>query len=121
MSKFPFVAIPALAMALMHAVAAATLSVHPGERVGSASEAARPGDTVVVYRGRYDENLKIGKRLTLRGIGRPIIDGRNAGDVIRVAAPDVTITGLAIVNSGADLTAQNAGIYVQPGADRRLG
>jgi nitrous oxidase accessory protein len=47
-----------------------------------------------------------------------MIDGRNAGDVIRVAAADVRISGLAIVNSGVDLTAQNAGIYVQPGSDR---
>jgi nitrous oxidase accessory protein len=35
-----------------------------------------------------------------------------------VAAPDVTISGFDVVNSGADLTAQNAGIYVQPGSHR---
>lgn len=118
MLAFPLVTLPALGALLVRAAAAATLTVHPGERVGAAIDAARPGDTVVVYSGRYEENLKIGKRLTLRGIGRPMIDGRNAGDVIRIAAPDVTISGLAIVDSGADLTAQNAGVYVQPGSDR---
>jgi nitrous oxidase accessory protein len=118
MLKFPRAAMLILASLLMHAVAAATLTVHPGERIGAAVDAAQPGDTVVVYGGRYDENLRIGKRLTLRGMDRPTIDGRYAGDVIRVAAPDVTISGFDVVNSGADLTAQNAGIYVQPGSHR---
>jgi nitrous oxidase accessory protein len=118
MPQFPLVAVPALAALFVHTVAAATLTVHPGELIGKAIDAAKPGDTVVVYGGRYDENLKIGKRLTLRGIGRPMIDGRYTGDVIRITAPDVTISGFAVVNSGADLTAQNAGIYVYPGSDR---
>ncbi|PMS17814.1 nitrous oxide reductase family maturation protein NosD [Trinickia dabaoshanensis] len=108
-----------LAAALMQAAAAgATLDVYPGQRVGAAIDAARAGDTVLIHGGRYVENLKIAKPLTLRGVGHPMIDGGNAGDVIRVAAPDVTISRVAVVNSGADLTAQNAGIYIHPGADR---
>ncbi|TAM06201.1 MAG: nitrous oxide reductase family maturation protein NosD [Paraburkholderia sp.] len=118
MLKFPLAAVPITALLLMRAVAAATLTVHPGERIGAAVDAAQPGDTVVIYGGHYDENLRITKRLTLRGVDRPVVDGNYVGDVIRVAAPDVTIDGLDVVNSGADLTAQNAGIYVQPGADR---
>ncbi|CAJ4052517.1 nitrous oxide reductase family maturation protein NosD [Burkholderia pseudomallei] len=108
----------AAAALLMHAACAATLAVHPGERIGAALAAARPGDTVLVQHGRYEENLRIDKPLTLRGVGRPTIDGRLAGDVIRVAAPDVTISGFSIVDSGASLTAQNAGVYVAPGSDR---
>lgn len=108
----------AAAPLLMHAAFAATLAVHPGERIGAAIAAAQPGDTVLVQRGRYEENLRIDKRLALRGVGRPTIDGGLAGDVIRVAAPDVTISGFSIVDSGASLTAQNAGVYVQPGSDR---
>lgn len=118
MSKFPLIAMSVLALPLAHAAFAATLVVHPGERIGAAIAAAQPGDTILVQAGRYPENLTIRKRLTLRGIGRPMIDGQNGGDVIRIAAPDVTIADLAVVNSGSDLTAQNAGIYVQPGSDR---
>ncbi len=118
MSKLPLAAMPVLATLLMHGVAAATLAVYPGEQVSAAVEAARPGDTVVVHGGRYVDHLRIVKPLTLRGVGRPTIDGSGAGDVIRIAAPDVTISGLDIVDSGANLTAQNAGIYVQPGSDR---
>ena len=40
------------------------------------------------------------------------------GDTIRIASPDVTIEGLIVRDSGDDLGAQNAGIYIQPGADR---
>ncbi len=116
MSKYRLAAI-LVATLSMRAVAAATLAVHSGERIGAAIEAARPGDTVAVYSGHYDENLRIEKALTLVGIGKPMIDGRNRGDVIRVAAQGVRISGIAVVNSGADLTAQNAGIYVQPGSD----
>lgn len=118
MPQFRLVVVSALASLLVRTVAAATLAVHPGELISAAIDAAKPGDTVTVSAGRYEENLKIGKRLTLRGVGRPVIDGHNTGDTIRVTAQDVTISGFAVVNSGADLTAQNAGIYVQPGADR---
>jgi nitrous oxidase accessory protein len=118
MPKFSLAAMFVFAMLLAQTAAAATLAVHPGERIGAAIEAAQAGDTIVVYGGHYGENLRITKRITLQGVGRPMIDGHNAGDVIRVAAPDVRITGLAIVNSGANLTAQNAGVYVQPGSDR---
>jgi nitrous oxidase accessory protein len=62
--------------------------------------------------------LLVDKALTLRGEGRPTISGQNSGDVIRVTASDVVIEGLIIRDSGADMDAQNAGVYVVPGADR---
>ena len=117
MTKFPRAAVPASAALLMHVAAAATLTVHPGEGIGAAIEAARPGDTIVVEQGHYDGHLRIDKPLTLRGIGHPVIDGHYTGDTIRIASPRVTISGFVVVNSGSDLTAQNAGIYVQPGSD----
>ncbi len=40
--------------------------------------------------------------------------------MIRVKSPDVVIEGFIIRDSGADLTAQNAGIYVEPGAHRAV-
>ena len=38
--------------------------------------------------------------------------------MIRVKSADVTIEGFIVRDSGADLGQQNAGIYVEPGADR---
>ncbi|HSN22247.1 MAG TPA: nitrous oxide reductase family maturation protein NosD [Usitatibacter sp.] len=97
---------------------AAEWSVHPGESIAQAIGRAAPGDTVSVERGHYDEHLVIDKPLTLRGVDRPTISAGNTGDVIRVKSSDVTIEGLILRDSGDDLGAENAGIFVEPGSAR---
>ena len=92
--------------------------VRPGGSIAQTLRQAQAGDTIVVERGDYQEHLLINKPLTLRGHNRPTLSGSDRGDVIRVTAPDVTIEGLIVRDSGFDLTAQNAGIYIQPGAHR---
>ncbi|HEY6898713.1 MAG TPA: nitrous oxide reductase family maturation protein NosD, partial [Rhodocyclaceae bacterium] len=100
------------------AAGAADCTVQTETSIAAAIAAAKPGAVVCVGRGGYEENLVIDKPLTLRGIGRPTLDGGGRGDVIRIKSPDVAIEGLIIRNSGDDLGAQNAGIYVEPGSDR---
>lgn len=99
---------------------AAVLQVGKGESIAAAIQKAQPGDTVEVAAGTYREHLFIDKPLTLKGRNRPTISGDGQGDVIRVRAADVTIEGLIIRDSGSDLDAQNAGIYIQPGAHRAV-
>lgn len=101
-------------------VAATLWPVAPGESIQAAIHLAAPGDTIEVKRGHYRENLHIDKPLTLRGIQRPTLDGQGNGDVIRIVAPHVTIEGFIIWNSGDHLGEQNAGVYIQPGADHAL-
>lgn len=96
----------------------AEVRVHPGESIGAAVARAQAGDTVAIERGYYEEHVRIDKPLKLIGIGRPTISAGMRGDTIRVASPDVTIEGLIVRDSGDDLGAQNAGIYIQPGSDR---
>jgi nitrous oxidase accessory protein len=108
----------ALALLAGAAAHAAEWRVRPGESIAAAVQRAAPGDTVLVERGRYTENLVIDKPLTLNGLDRPTVSGGLKGDTIRVKSPDVTIEDLIVTDSGDDLTAQNAGIYIQPGADR---
>ena len=96
----------------------AQLRVLPGESIQAAIASAAPGDTLLIARGHYNEHVLVDKPLTLRGQDRPTISGQNSGDVIRVTSSDVVIEGLIIRDSGADLDAQNAGVYVVPGADR---
>ncbi|MFC4311884.1 nitrous oxide reductase family maturation protein NosD [Steroidobacter flavus] len=98
--------------------AGAELQVRPGQSIAAAISRAAPGDVVLVARGRYEENLLIDKPLTLRGVERPTLSGGLRGDTIRVTSADVTIENFIVTDSGGDLTAQNAGIYIQPGADR---
>lgn len=99
-------------------VAATEWQVAPGASIAAAVQAAKAGDTVRVQRGHYDEHLVIDKPLRLLGIDRPTISGSERGDVIRVKSVDVQIEGFIIRDSGANLTAQNAGVYVEPGSDR---
>lgn len=112
--------ITALLLLAAGTATAAEWHVPAGESIGAAIAAAAPRDIVIVGHGRHRGNLVIDRPLTLRGAGRPILDGGGQGDVIRVTAPDVSIEDLVILDSGADLTAQNAGIYIRPGAHRAV-
>ena len=104
----------------LSAADAATWRVRPGEAIQAVIAQAAAGDVVEVERGFYDESLRIDKPLTLRGLNRPTISGGQRGDTLRVAATDVTIEGLIVRDSGHELKAQHAGIYIQPGSHRAV-
>lgn len=115
------VSVALLALVLLlaaHGASGAVLQVLAGQSITAALREAQSGDTVLVAPGNYAEHLVIDKAITLRGQHRPTLSGENTGDVIRVRASGVTIEGLIIRDSGADLDAQNAGVYILPGADR---
>jgi nitrous oxidase accessory protein len=99
---------------------AAELVVTSNQSITDAIVRAAAGDTVIVEHGHYPVHLVIEKPLHLKCLNRPTLDGGNTGDVIRIKSPDVTIEGCIVSNSGADLTAQNAGIYLEPGSDRAI-
>jgi nitrous oxidase accessory protein len=92
-----------LALLLPLALHAATWTVHPGEAIQPVLDRAAAGDVVQIERGHYSGNLLVGKPLTLRGLQRPTISGGMQGDTIRIAAPDVTVEGLIVRDSGDSL------------------
>lgn len=97
---------------------AAEWTVKPGQSIAASIRQAAAGDTLLIERGRYEENLLIDKPLILRGVNRPTIAGGLKGNVILVTAPDVTLEGLIVTDSGDNHEKQNAGIYIYPGAHR---
>lgn len=99
---------------------AMTWRVGSGGSISTAIARAGSGDTVEIDSGHYVENLRIDKPLSLVGRGSVRVSGSGQGDVIRIASPDVRIDNLIVRDSGDDLGAQNAGIYVQPGSHRAV-
>ena len=75
--------------------------------------AAPPGATINVPAGVHAVHLKLDKPVALIGEPGAILDGGGTGDVVRIAAANVTVRGLTLRRSGSDLTAMNAGIFVE--------
>jgi nitrous oxidase accessory protein len=100
------------------AATAAAGELHVGEgrahaTIHGAIAAASAGDSVVVHGGTYAEgNLVIGKPLTLRGEGRPVVDGGGKTEVFTITAPDVTLGGFIVRRSGSGSLEDLAGIKV---------
>lgn len=70
------------------------------------------GDVITVTSGIHTENYVIENSITIQGVGWPEFSGGNRGNVFTVNAPDVTISGLLIRNSGNKLHTEDAGIEV---------
>ncbi len=114
-------ALPGVLAGLLASVAsAAEWTVRPGESIAVTVARAAPGDTVRVERGRYPERLVLDKPISLVGVDRPTLSGGLQGDTVRIIAEDVTVEGFNITDSGDDRVAQNAGVYIQPGAHRAV-
>ncbi len=78
--------------------------------IGRMIERASPGATVRVPAGVYREHVRIDKPLELVADGRVVIDGGGRGDIVEIAAPDVTLRGFIIRNTGVDLDKENAAV-----------
>jgi nitrous oxidase accessory protein len=69
--------------------------------IKSAIELSRDGDTVRILPGVYKEgNIIVQKSLVLTGINFPVLDGENKYEIFTVVAPDVSIIGLRMINTG---------------------
>ena len=69
--------------------------------IKSAIELAAKGDTIRIMKGIYKEgNLVIQKSLVVVGIDYPVLDGENKYEIFTIAANDVSIIGLRMINTG---------------------
>ncbi|RCX32332.1 nitrous oxidase accessory protein [Thioalbus denitrificans] len=87
----------------------------------AALQDAAPGDTVLLDPGTFTVNLRVDRPLVLEGRPGAVLDGDRRGRVVTIAAPEVTLRGLEIRRSGIDLTAMDAGVFVErAGAGARI-
>ena len=111
-----FAAVFALSTAV--AAHAATLAVPAGDGLQAAIIGAAPGDVLVLAPGLYHGAVVIATpNVTLAGARGAIIDGGGEGRAITLAAPGIAIRGLIIRNTGRDILAKDAGIFIGHAAD----
>lgn len=69
--------------------------------IKSAIELAAKGDTIRIMKGIYKEgNMVIQKSIVVIGIDYPVLDGENKYEIFTIAANDVSIIGLRMINTG---------------------
>jgi nitrous oxidase accessory protein len=71
------------------------------------------GATLAVPAGTYLGPLVIHKPVSLTGTDDPVIDGAGQGSVVTILADGVTLCGFRITGSGANLSKDEAGVFVQ--------
>jgi nitrous oxidase accessory protein len=108
-----------LVLLLAGSAGAATLTVNAGGgadymRIQDAINNASAGDTILVYRGTYYENVNVNKQLMLSGIGNPVVDARGSGSAITLASDGNILEGFTVTGAGVNPVAgiPEAGIMV---------
>ena len=97
-------------------VSSSTFTITPSEKTKPISDAiskAKHGDTIVVGKGIYKEQIVIDKTISLIGVNYPVIQGEGKGTIIKVKAPGVVLKGFKIINTGSSLTAEHSGIEAE--------
>lgn len=83
------------------------------QTIQQAIAAAQPDDVVRVSAGTYEGQIVIDKRITLEGVGNPVLRGDGKGSVVIITADDCTMRGLIIEHSGRDLQAEDSGLLLK--------
>lgn len=85
-----------------------TITVKPGEKIQDAVDKARPGDTVLISSGTYNEGVVVKRNnITIRGEGqgdtRPVLDGqKQIGNGIIACGDQFVVENLIVKNYQAN-------------------
>lgn len=108
-----------LALPLAGPALAVDVRVEPGATaLVEAVARATPGDRLRLAPGNFAGPLIIDKPLSLEGSIGTVIDGGGSSTVIKILAPDVSVRGMTLTNSGTKGEHFDSGLYVEQGADR---
>ena len=99
-----------IAVVILSGLVNATYYVKSGHSIQSVIDAANAGQIIEVQNGTFHERVNITKTLTLKGMGKPIIDADGKGSAVTIAANGSTFMGFTVTGSGSD--AKDAGIRV---------
>ncbi|MBR0827821.1 nitrous oxide reductase family maturation protein NosD [Bradyrhizobium manausense] len=99
---------------------AAELKAVADQPLQAVLDRAQEGDVVKLAPGVYKGGIRIDRRLVLNGSPGAVLSGGGSGNVITVVAPEVTIRGITIRESGRDLQAMNSGIFLEKTAERAV-
>ncbi len=86
------------------------------DELAKALTTAQAGDILRLAPGIHFGPVIVDVSITIDGGGAASITGNGTGSVVRVVAPDVTITGLTITGSGSAGEDKDAGIYLEESA-----
>ncbi|SFG46889.1 nitrous oxide reductase family maturation protein NosD [Pontibacter chinhatensis] len=93
----------------------------PYTSVKEAVAAAKPGETVLVEGGTYQEHgIEINKPLTLLGRNNPVIDGNFKGQILTITSDNVTVEGLTLQNIATSYRQDDAAIRVVQRSNVRI-
>ncbi len=103
---------------------AADLVVGPDESISSlkqALELARPGDTILLKSGVYQEGtVLVDKSVQIIGQGFPVLDGEDEYQIMTVTADNVVIRGIEFRNVGVSFVEDNAAIKLEGVSGARI-
>jgi nitrous oxidase accessory protein len=86
----------------------------PYATVAAGLRAAQAGDTVRVASGLYNEHgLTVSLPIVLLGTNYPVLDARNAGEIINITAAGTVISGFGFRNVGASYIEDRAAVHVR--------
>jgi nitrous oxidase accessory protein len=111
-TKLLFILILATSL-IPHSLLSDIWRVTNGQLIDESLQIATPGDTIIVEKGEYKENLIIDKHIVLQGINFPTIRGEFSTHVILIMANGTHVEGFTISESGTRLMEDMACIRVE--------
>ncbi|MDO8501835.1 MAG: nitrous oxide reductase family maturation protein NosD [Gemmatimonadaceae bacterium] len=93
----------------------------PVRSLSDALKLVRDGGRIVVRSGSYaTHDVVVSRPVSIIGEGFPVLDGQNKGEILKIQADDVIVSGLRFMRVGASYVQDRAAIRVSDARDCRI-